>query len=135
MLKELLGVVEKTNTRPLLVTFFALSMATASSNDTLLTNPFSWQLILLPFAVFLAYGLVWGWVYLIHSMNSTLADNGVASWGPMIGSTILAFCLLVTFSYLSSHPQGLMFSLLGESGFIQVCSLFLLAAETIKIHR
>jgi len=112
MLIELLGVIEKTNTRPLLVSFITLSLATKATNV-----------------------LVFGWIFAIIWMNSHLRESDVASWGPMIGSILLAFGLLVAFSYLASHPQGLSFSLLGEPGFIYICALFLLAAETVKIRR
>lgn len=135
MIAEILGVVEKTNTRPLLISFVALSMAAGATSGTILIDPLSWQLMILPIAVFVSYVLIYGWVLLIHKMNSRLADNDIASWGPMIGSALLAFCVLQIFSYLSSHPQGLTFVLLAEPNFIYVLTILLLSAETTKIHR
>jgi hypothetical protein len=59
----------------------------------------------------------------------------MASWGPMIGCSILAFCLLVVFSYLSVHPQGVSFAILADPNFIRTSTLLLLAVETIKIQK
>jgi hypothetical protein len=136
MIKELLGVVERFDTRPLLVTFTALSFATYNRHGALLlVDPFNWYSLCLIFFIFAAYLSIYLWVLSIHNLNFGLKQNDILNWGLLIGCTILAFCILVIFSYLSSHPQGLTFTLLSKPAFIQVCSLFLLALETIKIKR
>ncbi|WP_157632235.1 hypothetical protein [Variovorax sp. CF313] len=134
-LKEFLEVLNNVSTRPLLITFCALSMTTWFSNDALRTPTISWDLLFLPILVFSAYVFVWGWMYLVLTLNSRLADNDLFSWGPVIGCTLLALCIRIAFSHLSSHPQGLTFALLGEPNFIHFCTLFLLAAQTLKIRR
>lgn len=135
MLTELLGVIEKTNSRPFLVSFVTLSLATEVTNGSILADPFSWQLAVLVVLGFCSYALVFGWIYAIVRMNFALKEGDIANWGPIIGSILLAIGLLITFSYLASHPQGLSFSILGEPSFIYVCTLYLLAAETVKIRR
>ena len=135
MLKDILGVVEKVNTRPLLITFLALSMTTFLRAVNLLAEPLSWYAVLLPFFVLLAYGLVWSWISFVHNLNAHLADSDITSWGPIIGCSLLAFCMLIAFSFLSSHPQGISFALLAAPNFIRVCALILLSVETIKISR
>lgn len=135
MLTEILGVVEKTPPRPLLIVFIALAISTFNRDGGLLANPFSAHALAIPILVSLAYAFVWGWVALVHRLNSSLADNDIASWGPLIGCSVLAFGILVTFKYLSTHPIGLSFALLAEKNFVRVCALFLFAFETIKIKR
>lgn len=135
MLAEILGVVEKTNTRPLLISFVALSFISVGTKGKILADPFSLELLLLPASAFLAYGLIFGWIFIVQWLNSGLSDYDLGSWGPLIGSTILAFCLLMVFSYLATHPDGIGFSLLGNPYFLYLCTLFLLAVETTKITR
>jgi hypothetical protein len=135
VLTELLGVVVKIKTQPLLVAFITLSAAVLATGGAILADPFSWQLLTIPFFGLFTTALVFGWFFFVHSLNSRLAENDIASWGPMIGSVLLTFCLLVAFSYLAAHPHGLSFALLGEPGFIYFCTLLLLAAETMKISR
>lgn len=136
MLKDILGVIEKTNTRPLLITFLGLTMCTFANGIDILAAPTSWEtLVLIPFAIFFSYGLVFAWIFLVIDLNARLREGDLASWGPMIGCSILAYALLIVFAYLSSHPNGLSFSILGQPNFIRVGALFLLAAETIKIGR
>lgn len=135
MLTEVLGVVEKANTRPLLIAMTTLSLLVRATGGAILGDPFTWALVvILPLGV-MAYVLVIGWIYMIQGMNARLPENDMASWGPIIGSSLLAFCLLLTFSYVSSHPEGLSLSLLGEPDFVYVCTVFLLATETAKIRR
>ncbi|MEW9899816.1 hypothetical protein ABWL39_14430, partial [Chitinivorax sp. PXF-14] len=97
MLGNILGVVEKTNTRPLLITFIALSFVTLLNGGALLKNPFSEQAFGIPVAILFAYCVVWYWSSLIHWLNASLSSNDIASFGPLVGCSILAFCLLVTF--------------------------------------
>ena len=135
MLKEIFGVAEKANTRPLLIVFAALSLATLQEGAQLLKDPFQWSALMLPIAVFSAFGVVWGGFVVLHRLYAALPDNDIMSWGPVIGCSILAFCLLVSFQYLSTHPQGLSFELLSAPGFVRLLMLYLLAVETIKVRR
>jgi hypothetical protein len=135
MLTEILGVIEKTNTRPLLTAMITISLLIHITEGTILVDPFIPELILLPILGFFADALLYLWIYFIHLMNSRLQENDTASWGPLIGSSLLAFCLLLAFSYLSSHPKDLSLSLLAQPNFIYLCTAFLLATETNKIRR
>ena len=108
MLKELLGAVEKPNGRPLLIVLVAISMVVVAPADhTLLTEPLQPALLALPIAVMFAYGLLWIWFSCVHNLNHRLQDNDIGSWGPILGCSVLAGCLLVSFNYLATHPQGL----------------------------
>ncbi|SOZ10605.1 hypothetical protein [Cupriavidus taiwanensis] len=135
MLTELLGVVEKTNTRPLLIAFVALSLLSLSRGANLVANPLSWQTLALPVIVGLSYLLIWFWLALIDRMNSSLSDSDIASFGPLIGCTLLAFCFMLTFSYLAAHGKELDFAILVRREFIHLATLYLLAMETMKIRR
>jgi hypothetical protein len=135
MLKEILGVVEKTNTRPLLIVFVALALSTFDKKGGPLADPMSWKSLVLPVLVFISYTLVWMWIEFVHRLNDRLADNDIASWGPLVGCSVLAFCIVLTFWYLANHPDHISFSLLGDPGFVRLAALYLLAAETIKIER
>lgn len=135
MLAEILGAVEKTNTRPLLIAFVALSGMSLAGSE-LFHDPISWGfLLLLPVAVAVADVLVFLWGDGVTRLNAGLRENDIASWGPFIGCAVLALCLQITFRYLATHPEGLTFSLVAEPGFIYLCSLYLLALETLKIKR
>lgn len=99
-------------------------------------EPISWGFVLLlPVAVAIAYVLVYLWGDLVVRLNAGLKQNDIASWGPLIGCVVLALCLQITFRYLATHPEGVTFPLLAEPGFVQLCSLYLLALETLKIRR
>lgn len=135
MLKEMLGVVEKTDTYPLLVSFTALSLACVYKSGELLRDPYSIDVAVIIPAVLCGYILIWGWKQLIRSMDSRLSSSDIVHHGPIVGCAILSCCLLVTFSYLSSHSEGLSFSLLGDRRLIWILNMYLLAAETIKIKR
>lgn len=135
MLKEMLGVVEKTNTYPLLVSFTALSLACIYNSGELLRNPYSSHLLIMIPAVLCAYILIWGWKQIIRNMDAGLSLSDIVHHGPMVGCAILSCCLIITFSYLSSHSEGLSLSLLGDRRLIWILNMYLLAAETIKIKR
>ena len=135
MLSEILGVIEKTNSRPFLITLITMSMMVKITSGAILVDPITWDIAILPIFGFISYSLVFGWIYMICHINSLLPENDLASWGPIIGSSLMALCLLIAFSYLSVHPQGLGFSLLGQSSFIYICTLFLLSVETTKIRK
>ncbi|GHD81828.1 hypothetical protein ACFSQE_07595 [Vogesella fluminis] len=135
MLTEILGVLEKTNTRPLLIALSTLSFMVRSTDGAILADPFSWDLVALPILGLVAYATVFAWIYMIHRMNLRLSENDIASWGPIVGGSLLAFCLLVAASYFSKNPQGLSFTVLAQPNFIYFCTLTLLAAETTKIRR
>jgi hypothetical protein len=107
MIKELLGVVERFDTRPLLVTFTALSFATYNRHGALLlVDPFNWYSLCLIFFIFAAYLSIYLWVLSIHNLNFGLKQNDILNWGLLIGCTILAFCILVfIFVITSSRPH------------------------------
>lgn len=135
-LKEAIDILDKVNTRPLLTAFGGLSLSELLVNETAFPDALSWErMLLLAWCVFFAFALVWGWIYMVMQMNSNLKDNDIVSWGPMLGAILLAGCVRIAFSYLSVHPEGLTFALLGEPNFIYFCTLFLLAAQTLKIRR
>jgi hypothetical protein len=135
MLSEILGIVEKTNTRPLLLAVGALALSTVNLETSLLTDPLSWRALALPILVVLAYLAVWLWQDLVFRLNSNLSDNDVASWGPLLGCTILAWCLAATLAYFARNPSGPSWALLGEANFVRLLAGYLLAIETIKIKR
>lgn len=137
MLTDILGVVEKTQTRPLLLGFMTLSMLIMGPKSELLRTPWSADVLMVPVCALMAYFLLFIWVRTIHRLNAMLPPEDLASgcWGPMIGSALLAVCLLFTFSYFANHPEGLTFAIAGKPGFIWLCTAFLLAAETAKIKR
>jgi hypothetical protein len=134
MLSEILSIVEKTNTRPLLIVFVSLSALVCASPETL-QNPFTWTSTLLLLFALVAYALVWCWIIFIIFLNSLLNEADIASYGPLIGGALLSFCLLITFSYLGNHPEGLSFTLLKNPSTTLLLPLYLLSAETIKIKR
>lgn len=135
MLTEILGVLEKTNTRPVLTAFVILSLMIKATDGGLMSNPVSWEMALLLVFGPMAYAMVFYWIIGVTRLNSSLPENDVVSYGPMLGSSLLAVCLIFAFSYLANHPEGLSFSLLGQPNFIYFCTLLLLSAETTKIRR
>jgi len=135
-LKEAFDILDKVNTRPLLTAFCGLSLSELLASWASFPDPLSWgRMLLLAWSVFVAFALVWGWIYLVMSMNSRLKSGDIVSWGPMLGSILLAGCGRIAFSYFSTHPQGLTFALFGEPSFIYFCTFFLLAAQTLNIRR
>lgn len=136
MFKDIFGVVEKVNTRPLLISLIGVCFVTANEDgQQLLRHPISWRLVALPPMVIFAYGLVWVWVWRINCMNSRLSESDIASIGVIVGCCILSVCLVIAFSYLAAHPQGITLAILGDVSFIRFLTLILLAMETIKIER
>jgi hypothetical protein len=135
-LKEALDILDKVDTRPLLTAFGGLSLCEVLTSWASFSDPLSsGQMLLLGGCVVVAFALVWIWIKLVMDMNVKLREGDIVSWGPMLGAILLAGCVRIAFSYLSSHPQGLTFALLGEPNFIYFCTLFLLAAQTLKIRR
>jgi len=135
MLKDVLNVAEKADMRNLLTVFVSLALVTYDKDVTLLENPFTWKLLLVPIVVFMAYTTTFAWRMGIHRLNSGLPENDLASWGPLVGCSLLAVAILFSFSYLATHPGGLSFALLGKPEFVRLCTLYLLALESIKIKR
>lgn len=135
MVKDFLDALGKVKSRPLLIVFAALAMSTFAPDGGPLKNPFSASAIVLPFLVMLSYVLIISWVLFINGLNSRLADNDLASWGPMIGGSFLSFCLCVILWYVSHVPDPMSLKLLGTEGFIRIFFLFLFSVETINIGR
>lgn len=135
MLAEILAVIEKANSRVLLFIFVGLFFYSFLGDGEVIADPLSYNGLSLLIFIVWAYGLTGIWFELIEKMNDSLPENDMASWGPIVGGTILAFCLLVTFSYLARNPQGLTLSILAKKNFLRLCTLYLLGFETIKIER
>lgn len=135
MFKEILDALGKIRSRSLTIVFIALAISTFAENGGPIANPFSMISMVLPFLVFFASLLLICWVDLIHRFNSRLADHDQASWGPMLGGSLLAFCLSVTFWYVSNVPEPLSLKLFGTPNFIRLFALYLFAIETINIGR
>ncbi|QVW21929.1 hypothetical protein KJF94_18805 [Pseudomonas hormoni] len=135
VIKDLLDALGKIKSRHLLIVFAALSISTFAPGGGPIANPFSAISFMLPFLVIAAYVIVISWVLFVHQLNSGLADHDLASWGPVIGGTLLAFCLSVTFWYVSNVPDPINVKLLGTSGFTRMFALYLFAIETININR
>lgn len=135
MLKDFLDALGKIKSRSLLVVFAALALSTFMPEGGPLKNPFSVGSLTLFFFVIFAEIMVICWMSVVHHLNSRLADHDLASWGPYLGGTVLAFCLCVTFWHVSSTPDPVNLKLLGTEGFIRVFALYLLAIETINIKR
>lgn len=134
MIKEILGAIEKVNSGPLLVTFLGLSLASFCGIYRPFEGVISAQTLGLAALVFVAFLLLIGWVTLVVHLDVGLEDEDPVRPGALIGCILLAFSILITFFYLASHPQGLALSLLGEPGFVRLCTLYLLAIETMKIR-
>ncbi|MBB3260373.1 putative membrane protein [Paraburkholderia bannensis] len=135
MLAEILGVIEKANSRVLLFIFVGLFFYCFLGDGENIADPLSANGASLIILIVWAYGLTGMWIELVGKMNDSLPENDLASWGPIIGGTILAFCLLITFSYLAKNPQGLTLSILAKKNFLRLCTLYLLGFETVKIDR
>ncbi|MHC8379224.1 hypothetical protein ACYZT3_25480 [Pseudomonas sp. MDT1-16] len=135
MFKEILDALGKIGSRSLTSVFIALAISTFAENGGPIADPFSKISLVLPFLVFFSSLLLVCWVDLIHRFNSRLADHDQASWGPLLGGSLLAFCLTVTFWYVSNVPEPLSLKLFGMPNFIRLFALYLFAIETINIGR
>ncbi|WP_339430493.1 hypothetical protein [Pseudomonas sp. EA_65y_Pfl2_P78] len=135
MFKDILDALGKIKSRSLTVVFSALALSTFFEEGGAIAHPFSVSSLMLPLLVMAATVFLLAWVRLINRLNSYLADHDQASWGPLFGGGILAFCLAVTFWYVSSVPDPLNLKLLGAPSFIRMFALYLIAIETINIER
>jgi len=133
--KDLLDALGKVKSRPLLNVFAALAISTFAPGGGPVRDPFAVTSLLLPILVFGASVLVISWVRFVNFLNSRLADHDLFSWGPYLGGTALAFCLCVSFWYVSNVPDPINLTLLGSVGFVRMFALYLFAIETIGIKR
>ncbi|TNF78760.1 hypothetical protein FGE05_27960 [Pseudomonas sp. ICMP22404] len=135
MFKDILEALGKVKSRSLTIVFLALALSTFLEEGGTIAHPFSASSLILPILVVVASVVVIAWVQFINRLNSYLADHDHASWGPITGGGILAFCLSVTFWYVSSVPDPINLKLLGTPNFIRMFALYLFAIETINIDR
>ncbi|TVT83973.1 hypothetical protein [Pseudomonas sp. H3(2019)] len=135
MLKEFFDALGRVKSRPLLVVFTALAVLTFTPGAGPIRDPFSVASFALPFFVFAADVAVGSWVLFVRKLNSRLADHDHASWGPVLGGTALAFCLCVSFWYVSNFPDPFNLKLFGNVVFVRMLALYLFAIETININR
>ncbi len=135
MVKDFLEALGKVKSRPLLIVFAALAMSTFAPGGGPLKNPFSASSIVLPFLVMFSDVAIISWVLFVRRLNSRLADNDLANWGPILGGSLLSFCLCVILWYMSHVPDPMSFKLLGAEGFVRIFFLFLFSVETININR
>jgi hypothetical protein len=134
MIKEILGVVEKAKTRPLLIALLSISMVLLVSNESpFLKEPLGWHLLAFVLTTFVAFLLVISWAHAIIWFNSGLSVNDPWNWGVLIGSTMLTVCLHCTFTYFAHHPNGITFQIFGEREFIWLLTGYLASIETIRI--
>lgn len=135
MIKDFLDALGKVKSRPLLIVFAALAISTFAPEGGPLENPFSAGSLALPFFVMFSYVAIVYWVLFVRGLNSRLTDHDLANWGPILGGSVLSFCLCVTFWYVSHVPDPMSFKLLGSEGFVRIFFLFLFSVETINIER
>lgn len=135
MLKDILDALAKVKSRPLLVVFTALAMSTFLTGGGPVKDPFSAETFALPILVLIADVMVIAWVLFVRNLNSRLSEHDHANWGPVLGGTVLAFCISVTFWYVSNFPDPITLKLLGNLGFIRLFALYLFSIETINITR
>lgn len=135
MLKDLLDALGKVKSRPLLNVFAALAISTFAPSGGPIRDPFSGTSFLLPVLVFGASVLIISWVHFVNFLNSRLSDHDLFSWGPYLGGTALAFCLCVSFWYVSNVTAPINLALLGSVEFVRLFALYLFAIETIGIKR
>jgi hypothetical protein len=115
---------EKPRSQPLLYVFLSISLLTLYKDFDLLANPISWRLLLLPVSVLVSYLLVYWWKSLIWRINSRLSENDIGNWSPLIGCSILALCVLITFSSIANDPGILSFKLMAEPNFFRLSALY-----------
>lgn len=135
MIKEILGIVEKNNSRYFLISALAISLLTNIKMHKILSNPLSWHLLVLPIYIFISYILVFLFNALIINLNSKLNDNDIFNWGTLIGCNLLALALIFSISYLGNQKDGLTFSVLLNPNFMRIITIFLLAVEATRIKR
>jgi hypothetical protein len=135
MLSEIFSFLEKANTRTFLFIFLGLSIYTLYGDGDSIVDPLSINSLSLIIIIPFSFLLVALWVEMIDNFNVRLSESDMMSWGPVIGGTILAFCILTTLSYLSTTSTGLTFSLIAKKNFIRLCTLYLLGLDTISISR
>lgn len=135
MFKEILDVLGKLKSRPLLNIFSALAFSTFMDGGGPVKDPFSVTSLLLPIFLMISSVLVLSWVFCVDYLNSHLASHDHFSWGPYLGGTVLAFCLCVFFWYVSSFSDPINLKMLGSVEFIRMFALYLFAVETINIKR
>jgi hypothetical protein len=133
--KDILDALGKIKSRPLLVVFAALAISTFTPGGGPINYPFSAMSLMLPILVMGTYVIIISWVLFVHLLNSKLSDYDLASWGPILGGSLLSFCLCVTLWYVSNVPDPISIKLLGTAGFIRLFALYLFAIETINIKR
>jgi hypothetical protein len=135
MLKEILEVASKTGTRSLLPAFSGIALYTLSGDHELLSNPVSWYALIIPVLVLVSKLLFRLWVEAIRRITIYLSDDHQINnnVGPFLGSCVLTFCVLVTFSWLAPNHANLSAHVLVEPGFIRLCALYLFAIETVRL--
>ena len=136
MIKDLLGLLERTDTKPALLILASISLLCLHPDTrTLLDDPISPQGVAIPLAVAIALMTLEAWFRCIDDLNRRLARNDVANYGPMIGYPILVFCLIAAAASVKADPGVISLALLGNPFFYYLAALTLFSVENIRVQR
>ena len=111
----------------LLIIFITLSALVYAEDGKLLTNPISWESLLIPIIACVSSGLAWIWVGFIIKMSFLLPRDDMADLGYLVACSLFSFCLLITFSYFANNGTDLSFSILGKPEFIYTTTLYIMS--------
>jgi hypothetical protein len=132
VIQDLFGVVEKVRTRPLLLVLGGLSIA-GLNGEGLAVEPVWKQLLVLPVVMAMSAFALFGWERALYALMEKEPSGTTESCARIVGAALLGYCILTTLSYLATHPEGVTFAVLGDVGFVQLCALYLLGIETMKM--
>ncbi len=117
----------------LLVIFYSLSMVVYQEDGALLENPISLNAFMIPFMTLFAYCFAWSWVFLVIRASVILPTDDLANLGFWIACSCMVLALLITLSYVSNNQENINLSILGKSGFIYTCTLYIMSLVAFEV--
>ena len=129
MLREAFKTIRTIKPVYLLIVFNTLSIL-AKYNDTLhlLDKPISLYALTIPLFAFVGEFMALLWI-------GIMSQSGKRDFVVLVACSLLAFSLLITFSYLSNNPNILNTSLLVKPGFIYTCTLYIMSLVAFNVNR
>lgn len=134
MVTEILSILEKFNSKPLLLVFLSISLSSLKPEHILMSQTLENWVILI-FSIILSYLILMGWSTFIKWLNKRLYSEDISDIGPFFGVIFLTIFVVIVLTFLGNISEPLTFQILREEGFIWTASLLLFALESMKLSR
>lgn len=136
MLREAFKTIRAIKPVYLLIVFSTLSIIARFNDDLhLLENPVSLHALTIPVLAVMGHFMTLLWIGFISLLKHLLPETDGGDFAILAACSLLAFNLLITFSYMSNNPNILNASLLIKPGFIYTCTMYIMSLVAFNIKR